>query len=343
MDYNPANVPSELFPIGDLPLENGSVIEGFAISHVTHGALNADRSNAVLVTSSIAGDAHRLDFLIGPGLALDPRRYFVVATDAIGNGRTTSPSTSRTQPRFTFPRFSIRDMVGSQWCLLERKFGITHLRAVAGASMGGMQALEWGVSHPDVMDAILAIVPLARTPAWSIAVNETSRKILMAGAAQDSQDAHAADQAAWRAWADFMHAIAGRTPAGLAERFPNARDVLEWMATLEDEWLARQPNAVDWIYQTWAYDGHDVGRARSFGGDTAAALRSIRARTLVLSPPMDLYNPIEEAAAIARSIPDVHWVQIPSLQGHASSSKTDPRNVAFMNEVIGDFLDDVHR
>ena len=335
--YNPADVPAERYPLGDLTLENGRAIEQFVISYVTHGTLNADRSNAVLVTSSIGGDAHRLDFLIGPGLALDPVRYFIVATDAIGNGKTTSPSNSSAQPQFGFPRFSIRDMVRSQLCLLERRFRITHLVAVAGASMGGMQALQWGVSHRDFMDAIVAVVPLARTPAWSIAVNETSRKILMAGA-QAPAEPPVTDAGAWRAWTDFMHAIVGRTPEGLASLFPNGSDVLPWMAALEDEWLARRLHAVDWVYQTWAYDDHDVGRTEGFNGDTAAALRSIRARTLILSAPLDLYNPVEEPAAMARLIPDVRWLQIPSCQGHASSSRTDPRSVAFMNQAIRDFL-----
>ena len=332
--YDPAGVPRRACRLGDLTLESGDVIEDFAISYVAHGTLNADRSNAILVASSIAGDAHRLDFLIGHGLALDPQRYFVVATDAIGNGQTTSPSNSRTQPLFSFPRFSIRDMVRSQRCLLERQFGITHLVAVAGASMGGMQALQWGVSHPGFMDAIVALVPLARTPAWSIAINETSRKILMAGTDADG----AADARVWRAWVDFMHVIAGRTPAGLTELFPRGGDVVAWMATLEAEWLAKRLNAVDWVYQTRAYDDHDVGRTDGFNGDTTAALRSIRARTMILSPPLDLYNPIEESEAMARLIPDVRCVQIPSAHGHASSGKAEPRNVAFMNEAIGEFL-----
>jgi homoserine O-acetyltransferase len=129
--------------------------------------LNAKKSNAILMVTAISGNHHRLDFMIGPGQALDPDKYFIVATDAISNGLSTSPSNSTAQPRMLFPRFTIRDMVESQYRLLREKFDIDHVVAVVGSSMGGMQVLQWGVSHPDMMDSLVAMVPLAKTPAWT--------------------------------------------------------------------------------------------------------------------------------------------------------------------------------
>src|SRR5205809_3277147 len=105
---------------------------------------------------------------IGHGKAWDTTNCFVVTTDASGNGLTTSPSNSKAQPRMQFPKFGMRDMVESQRRLLGEKLGIDHVVAVVGPSMGGMQALQWGVSHPDFMDSLVALVPLARTPAWSV-------------------------------------------------------------------------------------------------------------------------------------------------------------------------------
>ena len=78
-----------------------------------------------------------------------------------------------------FPKFTIRDMVESQHRLMKEKLGIDHVVAVVGPSMGGMQVLQWGVSHPDYMDALVAMVPLTKTPAWTIAVLESSRKAIM--------------------------------------------------------------------------------------------------------------------------------------------------------------------
>src|SRR5438552_19209223 len=174
--HRPDQPPHQQYRIGDLTLESGEVIKDFAISYVTHGTLNVQKSNAILMVTAISGNHHRLDFLIGPGKALDPTKYFIVATDAIGNGLTTSPSNSQAQPRMKFPRFLIRDMVASQYRLLTEHLGIAHVVAVVGPSMGGMQVLQWGVSHPDFMDSLVAMVPLARTPPWSVVVMEASRK-----------------------------------------------------------------------------------------------------------------------------------------------------------------------
>src|SRR5258705_4271062 len=116
--YRPDQPPHQQYRIGDLTLESGEVIKDFAISYVTHGTLNAQKSNAILMVTAISGNHHRLDFLIGPGKALDTSKYFVVATDAIGNGLTTSPSNSQAQARMAFPRFLMRDMVTSHHTLI---------------------------------------------------------------------------------------------------------------------------------------------------------------------------------------------------------------------------------
>src|SRR5215216_6141679 len=115
--------------LGDFPLESGEVIRDYRQSYVTHGSLNRDRSNAILICAALTGTHHRLDFLIGPGRALDPARWFIVATDPIGNGLSTSPSNSGHQPGTRFPRFCLRDMVNAQHALLTRHLGIFNVHA----------------------------------------------------------------------------------------------------------------------------------------------------------------------------------------------------------------------
>src|SRR5499426_4363365 len=104
--HSPQQAPHQLFNEGDLKLESGEVIKDFSISYVTHGTLNEKKSNAILMVTAISGNHHRIDFMIGPGKALDPDRYFIIATDAISNGLTTSPSNSTAQPRMSFPKFT---------------------------------------------------------------------------------------------------------------------------------------------------------------------------------------------------------------------------------------------
>jgi homoserine O-acetyltransferase len=332
--------PHQSYKIGDLTLESGEVIKDFAISYVTHGTLNAKKSNAILMVTAISGNHHRLDFLIGPGKALDPTKYFIVATDAIGNGLTTSPSNSTAQPRMKFPKFLLRDMVQSQHRLLTEHLGIDHVVAVIGPSMGGMQALQWGVSHPDFMDSVVAIVPLAKTPAWSVTVMEASRKAIMLDPAWNGGEYTAPPREGLRLYRDILALLAARTPEMYQNQFQNQLDVLPYLKAQEDAMIPLF-DANDWIYQTWAYDRHDVGTTPGMNGDYVKALRAIKAKTLILVGQKDLLNPEWEAAEASRYIRDVRLVTISpnTVTGHAAAGGAFPADVDFLNTEITGFLE----
>jgi homoserine O-acetyltransferase/O-succinyltransferase len=339
--HGPNDRPHQLYQIGDLKLESGEVIKDFGISYVTHGTLNEKKSNAVLMVTAISGNHHRIDFMIGSGKAIDTTKYFVVATDAIGNGLTTSPSNSKTQRGPAFPKFTIRDMVQSQKLLLDH-LGIAHVVTVAGASMGGMQVLQWGVSHPEFMDSLIALTPMARTAPWAIAVNEATRKALMADAAFNEGNYEKQPEKGWRARANVLQVLATRTPEALKAMFPNPLDILPWIKAQEDAVLRTGFDANDWIAQTWAYDRHNVGDTPGFGGDHLKALRSIKAKSLIITGgELDLYNPVEEAQEAALYIPDSRLAAIPSVQGHVAASPAKAADVEFMNRVAREFLDAV--
>jgi len=336
------SAPPELYGEGDLKLENGEAIKDFSIAYVTHGTLNATKSNAILMVTALGGNHKRLDFMIGPGKALDPEKYFVVCTDAIGNGLSTSPSNSKLQPRMSFPRFLLRDMVESQYRLMKEKFGVDHLVAVIGPSMGGMQTLQWGVSHPDYMDALVAIVPLSKTPAWSVAVTEASRRAIMNDPAWKDGNYDTPPEKGVRLWRDIVNLLAARTPDMYSAQFKNGVDVLPWL-TQQENAMMKAFDANDWIYQSWAYDRHDLGTTPGFDGDTARALASIKAQTLILTGEKDLLNPDFEAREAAKTIVGAKVVTINpgKVRGHASAGGIFPDDVEFLNREAGAFLDSV--
>jgi homoserine O-acetyltransferase len=340
--HTPQQPPHQLYNEGDLKLESGEAIKDFSISYVTHGTLNAKKSNAILMVTAVSGNHHRLDFMIGPGKALDPDKYFIICTDAISNGLTTSPSNSKLQPRMSFPKFIIRDMVESQYRLLKEKLGIDHVVAVIGPSMGGMQTLQWGVSHPDFMDALVAIVPLAKTPGWSVAVMEATRKAIMEDAAWKDGNYEAPPEKGVRLWRDILNLLAARTPDMYSAQFKNGIDALPWMEAQETA-VMKAFDANDWIYQSWAYERHDVGTTPGFNGDTARALASIKAKTLILTGTKDLLNPEFEPQEAGKNIPGVKMMTISpgTVTGHASAGGGGAADVEFLNREAGAFLDGV--
>ena len=337
--HGPNQPPHQSYRVGDLTLESGEVIKDFAISYVTHGRLNERKSNAILMVTAISGNHHRLDFLIGPGKALDTDKYFIICTDAIGNGLTTSPSNSTAQPRMKFPKFLIRDMVASQKKLMEH-LGIDHVVAVVGPSMGGMQVLQWGVSHPEFMDSLVALVPLARTPAWTVTVLEATRKAIMLDPAWRNGDYAEPPEQGIRLWRDILNFLAARSPEVSRDQFPNQMDILPFLQAQETA-LIKVFDANDWIYQTWAYDRHDVGTTPGMNGETVKALRAIKAKTLILNGTKDLLNPEWEPQDAARFIRDVRVLTISpgTVTGHAAAGGAFPADVDFLNREIGSFLD----
>ena len=218
--------PGQLFNEGDLKLESGEAIKDFSISYVTHGALNAKKSNAILMVTALSGNHHRLDFMIGPGKALDPEKYFIICTDAIANGLTTSPSNSKLQPRMQFPKFVHPRHGGIAISAAAKKNSASIMSwRLSAPRWAGMQTLQWGVSHPDYMDALMAIVPLSKTPPWSVAVMEAAREAIMNDPAWKDGNYDAPPEKGVRLWREIVNLLAARTPEMYSAQFKNNMDV----------------------------------------------------------------------------------------------------------------------
>jgi homoserine O-acetyltransferase len=179
-----------------LKLDAGVELSPFQIAYQTYGALNANRSNAVLVCHALTGDqhvhnAHPLtgkggwwDSLIGPGKPIDTERYFVICQNVLGacmgtsGPASTNPDTGKPWG-LEFPVITIRDMVRAQAMLLDH-LGIDQLFSVVGGSMGGMQVLQWAASYPERVFSALPIATATRHSAQNIAFHEVGRQAVMA-------------------------------------------------------------------------------------------------------------------------------------------------------------------
>jgi len=165
-----ADSPQQMASIGDLLLESGETVHNCKVGYRTAGTLNADRSNVIIFPTWFTGTSGDLlkNELIGPGKLADTDLYYVIAIDALGNGVSSSPSTSVRQPGVQFPDISIDDMVNSQYILLTNHLGINHVLAVTGISMGGMQTFQWIGQHPKFMDKAVPIEGSPRMTSYDL-------------------------------------------------------------------------------------------------------------------------------------------------------------------------------
>lgn len=178
-----------------LTLESGRDFGPVRVRYETYGELDSKRENAILLLHAFSGDAHAAgihaandprpgwwDAMVGPGKAFDTSRYFVICSNVIGGCQGSSgpasidPATGEPYS-LSFPVVTIEDMVNVQKRLVEH-LGIERLLAVAGGSMGGMQALQWAVSHPDSVAGVIVIASTARLSAQGIAFNAVGRNAI---------------------------------------------------------------------------------------------------------------------------------------------------------------------
>ena len=170
--------------IGDLVLESGQTLPSVVVCYETWGTLNARGSNAILVCHALSGDSHCIgwwDRLVGPGRAIDTDKYFVICSNTLGGCQgSTGPATLAPDGHpigSRFPAITVRDMVDAQARLLDL-LNITTLHAVAGGSMGGMQALEWTVRNPDRVRKAFITASCAAHNAMQIGFNEVGRQAI---------------------------------------------------------------------------------------------------------------------------------------------------------------------
>jgi homoserine O-acetyltransferase len=264
--------------LGDFRLESGDVLRDCRIGYRTFGALNADRSNAILFPTWASGTTEQLMSNFGPGRLVDTSKFYVIAVDALGNGVSSSPSNSTRQPRMKFPRFTVRDMVNSQHELLTKVLGISHLKAVLGISMGGMQTFQWIVAYPDFMDCGVPVVGSPRLAPYDLLDWQTQIDAIMNDPGWQNGDY---TQEPARAAEYEFGALLLSTPEEFNRRMTREK-VFEELAKAR---TLRGFDANDKIRQDQAMMALDV--SAPFGGSMERAAAAVKARVLVVVAAQD--------------------------------------------------------
>ncbi len=336
-----------------LALDRGIVLNGVTLAYETWGHLDADGGNAILLCHAWTGDSHATgaaglghdapgwwEGIVGPGLAIDTDRWFVVCSNVLGGcqGSTGPASAHPADGRpygSRFPVITIRDMVRAQARLADH-LGVKTWHSVVGGSMGGMQVLEWAITFPQRVRSIVPIATCAQATAQQIAWGAIGRRAVRldpkwrGGDYYDAADgdgpseglsiARMVAQVTFRSDNVFTDRF-GRELADTAQ-YTDGIDLwqrfeVERYLEYHGEKLVRRFDANSYLIIGKAMDLHDVGRGRS---GLEAAMARVTAPTLVMGISSDVLYPTYQQRQIrdlvAATGTPADYLEIESPHGH---------------------------
>jgi len=377
----------------DLPkpvrLDCGRELHPVRVAYETYGTLSPARDNVILVCHALSGDAHAAGFaksppsestrdgfgatdrdgsagkglgwwdgMIGPGKAFDTDRFFVVSTNLLGGCRgTTGPSSADPATGAPygpdFPVITVADMVRTERAFLS-ELGIERLAAVAGGSLGGMQAFEWAIQFPDQVDRVVAIASTHALQPQGVAWNAIARDAIMrdpawrGGRYYGTGHAPDAGMGVARMVGHITYLSAQALSDKFGRRLQNGPDIrytitepefqIESYLDHQADSFVKRFDANTYLYLSRALTYFDLGR--QYGqGDLAAALKDVSARTLLIAFSSDwLYPPaasqdIADALGSLGKPVEFHVIQAP--YGHDCFLLEEARQTPIIRQFLG--------
>lgn len=341
-------------------LEAGGRIGPVTVEFETYGRLSSARDNVILVAHALSGDAHVAgwdanahangrhyrtrhpgwwDTIVGPGKAIDTNRYFVLCSNVLGSCYgTTGPASidPRTAKPYgmRFPVVTVGDWVQLQARLLDA-LGIQRLHGVVGGSLGGQQALEWGLAFPDRVERCIVLAASPHLSTQGLAFNAVGRHAIINDPAfnngdyyEDGQPRHGLAAARMLAHITYLSEEAMQEKFGRRLQDKSKPDFsfgvefeVESYLNYQGRSFVERFDANSYLYITRAMDYYDAA-GKWGGGDLVEACRRIRSKMMVVSFSSDwLYPPAacrEFALAMCRAGRTVTYVDVPSPYGHDS-------------------------
>ena len=330
----------EYHDLGNFELASGYLLPGARLAYQTAGTLNEAKDNAILLPHMYSGTSAFMHAFIGEGRPLDPTKYFFIMPGQFGGGFSSSPSN---QPppfdRGAFPQISISDDVRAQHLLLTEKFGISQLALVSGWSMGGQQTYEWAVRYPDMVKRAAIFAANARTPEHNLVFGLvhtdalTSDPAWNGGFYQDSGEVHAGLRRHAHAFA-----LMGTTPDVYRQEVwrelghVSRADFIQGF--LGGYFGPMDPNNL--LCQSSKWQIADV--SAHTGGDLAAALQRITARTTVVAFTGDTFFPPQDIEADTALIPGATFAEIGTVWGHFTMFNLREQDTAAIDDIYRKIL-----
>ncbi len=331
----------QVFELGDVDLQCGLRLRGARLAYQTYGELNSRKDNVVVFPSFFASRHEANEPMIGPGMALDPSRYFIVVPNLCGNGLSSSPSnTPEPYDRARFPTVTYHDNVRFQQRLLAEQFGVERIALVCGFSMGAQQVFQWGAQFPELVERIAPWCGSARTSRHNFVFLEGVKAALRADAAWNNGWYVVPPTRGLRAMA---RVYAGWAPSQAFYRNQVYLDI--GFASLEDylitAWEGRflQLDANDILAMIATWQAGDISDNPVYRGDFKGALGAIKARALVMPSQTDQYFPPEDNEIEVSLMPNAELCPIPTIWGHTGGGPgRNPVDTAFIDRQLKELL-----
>ena len=305
-------------------LESGESLPGFQLKYTTLGKLNAERNNVVWVCHALTGSSDFTDWwgnLFTNDGPFDPSRNFIICANSIGGcyGSTgpLSINPEKGKPFYhDFPAITNRDIVRA-FDLLRQELRIDSVQTLLGGSLGGQQVIEWAILQPEVFEIIIPIACNAVHSPWGIAFNEAQRLAIEADVTWKENDPRAGAEGlkAARAIGMISYRQYESYEKTQSEKSNEVTDNFRASTyqRYQGEKLANRFNAYTYWLFSKAMDSQNVGRNRE---SISSALKTIRAKTLVIGIESDILFPIAEQKFLAENIPGAKLEVITSSYGH---------------------------
>ncbi|HSV35489.1 MAG TPA: alpha/beta fold hydrolase [Ramlibacter sp.] len=315
------------FDLGPLQLQSGLRTGGLRLRYEMHGALNHDRSNAILFPTWFAGRHAANRWIIGSGRALDTDRFCVVVVNALGNGESSSPSNDPQLLRQNGPAaISLYDNVRAQQRLAGH-LGIDRFEAIVGRSMGAQQALQWACLYPNRVGRVFAFCGVPRTtPHNRLLLEGMAEALSTPDVAAETRLARAARiYGAWCLSQEFFSRCTDATPEQWIDRH------------LVPNFQAFDPLDLLTLVRTWQMA--DISANPVFRGDLRNALHAIQARTLMLAISHDLIFPPHDIETASHCLRNGESALLVSNWGHrAAAPGGAPHDIAALEATLKRFL-----
>ncbi|MEO8474062.1 MAG: homoserine O-acetyltransferase [Chryseolinea sp.] len=309
---------------GKFELEAGGTLNGFQLRYTTLGKFNADRTNVIWICHALTGSPDFTDWwsrLFDEGRFFDPSQYFIICANVLGGcyGSTGhlsfNPDTGK-QFYHSFPAITNRDVVRS-FDLLRQELQIEQVHTLIGGSLGGQQVLEWAIHQPDVFQHIIPIATNAFHSPWGIAFNEAQRLAIEADVTWKENDQRAGIEGLKAARAIGMLSYRYYDTYGETQKEKNDDKLDDYRASTYQRYqgqkLANRFNAFTYYALSKMMDSHNVGRNRP---GVESALKTIKAKTLLVGIDSDILFPLKEQQYLADTIPHARLEVMTSLYGH---------------------------